>query len=302
MQIKYGIKYNKEISIFFSLLLLINSIFSILPLLNIGFTVIIIILLLSKRNLPINEFFLESERYRLDLLKSEHELSTFFKLTPSILGMATTVQFFKINDIFSKKLGYNNNELLNEPFINFIHPDDVQKTKDMISKAIDGDNIIIDFENRYRKSDGNYILIKWQAILINNIFYVAGVDITKQRKLLESIKESEAKFRKFFENSYAPMCIFDTESLMFTDVNAAFCNELEYSKDEIINLHFSKFVYSDDLSSSIESVKNGKNGIESVGYKNRYITKSGKIKEITWYSTGGLDRYSFCVARIEDQI
>jgi PAS domain S-box-containing protein len=300
------IKYNRNISLVLCAILIANTSLSLIPYINAPLVILVSLLIMTRKQkinakaaASMQDLFAENSKYRLDLLKSETELSTFFKLTPNILGIATTGQFTRVSDNFKNLLGYENDELLNQPFLSFIHPDDVKKTEDLVANALDGDNIIVDFENRYRKKDGTYINVNWQAILYNDIFYVAGKDVTKEKELITEIKTNERKFRKFFETSPAPMCIFDRGDLVFTDVNNSFCEEMEYTKEELVNRSFKEFIHPDDYTTSVDAnttaVADNTHPV-NYNYKNRYITKSGKVKTINWNSSGGGDRFVFCTA------
>jgi PAS domain-containing protein len=67
--------------------------------------------------------------------------------------------------------------------------------------------------------------------------------IEDNRKNEWTILKSEEKFRRFFENSNIPMCIFDRKLYIFTDVNKAFCECLGYSKDELIQINFKGLIH-----------------------------------------------------------
>ena len=74
-------------------------------------------------------------------------------------------------------LGYSDSELVSKPFIEFIHPEDIEQTADAVKSLADG-NPICEFRNRYRDSDGNYRWFEWTAKSIpedNIVFAVARV-------------------------------------------------------------------------------------------------------------------------------
>src|SRR6188474_1933740 len=57
----------------------------------------------------------------------------FVKESPDLICIADTNAYFKvINDGFTKVLGYSREELLSKPFLEFIHPDDLEKTLDQV--------------------------------------------------------------------------------------------------------------------------------------------------------------------------
>ncbi|MCK4890408.1 MAG: PAS domain S-box protein, partial [Candidatus Aminicenantes bacterium] len=62
-----------------------------------------------------------------------------------------------------------------------------------------------------------------------------AIDITEKRKIEDALKESEEKFKNFFENNLAVMMQIDSESKKIVGCNAAAVNYYGYSKKELLN-------------------------------------------------------------------
>jgi len=124
---------------------------------------------------------LELENTLTELQSKETEISNFFELSLEIMCVAHQDGYFKrINPSFQSILGYSNQELLNKPFIDFVHPDDVEATL----KA--GENLslgkkVTGFENRYRCQDGSYRWLKWMATSYKGLTYATAHDLTQQK-------------------------------------------------------------------------------------------------------------------------
>ena len=101
--------------------------------------------------------------------------------------------FMKINHAFEKTLGYSEEELLGSPFYNFIHPDDIGPTTNEIEEMLANGKEVVGFENRYRCKDGSYKWLMWTAKPIpeNGITYATAHDITKRKKMEETLLQSE---------------------------------------------------------------------------------------------------------------
>jgi len=85
----------------------------------------------------------------------------FFDLSLDMLCIAHTQGYFlDVNPSFMRVLGYTKEELLQRPFIDFVHPDDVEATLGVLAKLIAGGDTI-NFENRYRCKDGHYAWLAW---------------------------------------------------------------------------------------------------------------------------------------------
>jgi len=61
--------------------------------------------------------------------------------------------FRGLNQAWEKTLGYVRSELLARPFMNFVHPEDVTKSRAAYADVIAGRNVV-HFINRYRCKDG----------------------------------------------------------------------------------------------------------------------------------------------------
>jgi PAS domain S-box-containing protein len=118
---------------------------------------------------------------------SDNDLNLFFDLSLELLCIAGFDGYFKrINPSWSRILGWSDEELLSRPWIEFVHPDDVQKTLDAANQLNDG-KALIEFENRYRCKDGAYRWISWKSqpeYNRNQIFAVAR-DITAEKQAAE---------------------------------------------------------------------------------------------------------------------
>jgi PAS domain S-box-containing protein len=117
----------------------------------------------------------------------------FVKESPDLICIADTNAFYKvINDAFTKVLGYSRKEMLSKSFLEFIHPDDLEKTLDEV-KYLTQNHPTIDFENRYVKKNGDIVYLQWKANLhtSNNLIYGIARDVTEIRKTQEKLLSSE---------------------------------------------------------------------------------------------------------------
>ena len=121
------------------------------------------------------------EQTLLELETRKSEINRFFHLSLDMLCIASFDGHFKqINHSFSKILGYKSEELLARPFINFVHPDDVQATRKEIQRLAEGHDTI-GFENRYRCQNGSYRCFRWMATVYQEAIYATAHDFTEQK-------------------------------------------------------------------------------------------------------------------------
>jgi PAS domain S-box-containing protein len=138
-----------------------------------------------------------------------------------------------INTNFGKKLGYSQKELIEKKIINFIHPDDIDTTLKEMEKLKAGE-ISLNFTNRFRKTDGNYLWFEWNATpnQTDKKFYAIARDITERKLADVTLKESEEKYRDLFDNASDLIQCVDPQG-RFLYVNNAWKKTLGYSDDEI---------------------------------------------------------------------
>lgn len=118
------------------------------------------------------------------------KLDNFFQTAGDLMCLANSEGYFiEINPAFTKILGYTPEELLGTPFVNFVHPDDKEKTKQTMDKLNRGE-LVENFTNRYMKKDGTYTWFMWNATPHNGTIYALAHPVSG---LMETQEELEAK-------------------------------------------------------------------------------------------------------------
>jgi PAS domain S-box-containing protein len=124
--------------------------------------------------------------------RAEEEQDRFFTLSPNFMLIADFDGWFKrLNPAWEKLLGFTNDELMAEPFVNFVHPEDREGTIREVEKLSTGASTV-DFENRYRRKDGSYVWILWGAIAVPNekVIYAAGLDVSERKRIEEEVRRA----------------------------------------------------------------------------------------------------------------
>lgn len=110
------------------------------------------------------------------------QLSAFWELSVNLLALARFDGFYdRVSPSFSEVLGYDEDELLNTPFLEFVHPDDRADAQGQLGEAISGKRIH-GVRMRTRHKDGRYLTIEWraQADLDAQVVHAIGTDVTAQ--------------------------------------------------------------------------------------------------------------------------
>ncbi|MCU0585459.1 MAG: PAS domain-containing protein [Desulfobacterales bacterium] len=72
-----------------------------------------------------------------------------------------TATFLKVNPAFTETLGYSEQELLAQPYLELVHPDDVAATVRVIEDRLRQGRRVFNFKNRYRCKAGGYRWLDW---------------------------------------------------------------------------------------------------------------------------------------------
>src|SRR5690348_2112353 len=113
----------------------------------------------------------------------EEHLEQLFSLSLDLLCVAGADGYFKLlNPAWEKTLGYSLAELLEHPYLDFIHPQDREPSSNAARQLLGGSQLIF-FENRFRCKDGSYRWMLWNAAPGPDkaSIYALGRDITDRK-------------------------------------------------------------------------------------------------------------------------
>jgi len=135
-------------------------------------------------------------------VSKEIELDSFFEVSIDLMCIANDQGYFiKLSPSWENLLGHSIEELCLNPFMHFIHPDDIEKTYAEMNRLNDGE-LTINFENRYRCKNGEYVTLSWNATpnTTTGLIYCTTRDVTKQKEienqLISSIHEKETLLKE----------------------------------------------------------------------------------------------------------
>jgi PAS domain S-box-containing protein len=222
-----------------------------------------------------------SEELNKELKKSLLELEEykhFFYNTHDFSCIANFNGYFEIlNPRWENALGYTKKELLEKPFISFIHHEDMGNTLKELEKSKSG-NSSAHFTNRYRKKDGRYLWFDWLSTTDSSsgkIFAVAR-DITSRIEMENQLEKSETKFRKMVEEIYDGVYTCDVKG-NFTYVNSGCVKITGYKETELIGKHFLELIVPEHKKEAAEFYQQQflERKSETI-YSFPIVTKSGK--------------------------
>ncbi|MBW3468648.1 PAS domain-containing protein [Arthrospiribacter ruber] len=163
---------------------------------------IIGVILLGNKNKASQEFYYQVYFSHLEYYlgaeiirkQQQEELTEFFINSPDILAIADSSGYFrKVNPSFCKLLGFSDKELTEKPFVDFLHPDDLNTTNKEYRETISGLRQADNFVNRYRTFKGDYKWISWKSSKLfgdDGVAYAFGRDVTDRVKLNLLLEDS----------------------------------------------------------------------------------------------------------------
>jgi hypothetical protein len=87
-------------------------------------------------------------------------------------------------------LGWSEEEIRSKTFIDFLHPDDIDRTVALFEDMNQGGSAL-HFENRYQCKDGSYRWLSWVAVQEGEIFFCSARDITHNKEQSDMLKTAQ---------------------------------------------------------------------------------------------------------------
>lgn len=117
------------------------------------------------------------------------ESERWFTMAGDLLATASFEgRYTRLNPAWETTLGWTREELMSRPYVEFIHPEDIESTFAVASRLLDGSALVDDYENRYATKDAKWRWLLWSAQSDGRQFYAVAKDIT-ERKRLEAERE-----------------------------------------------------------------------------------------------------------------
>lgn len=116
----------------------------------------------------------------------------FFDLSLDMLCIAGYDGYFKrLNQAWTRTLGFTQAELMARPYMDFVHPDDRPATIAEAEKLTRGANVI-QFRNRYECRDGTYRWLAWAAMPAGSgeLIHAVARDVTQEVKSETALREA----------------------------------------------------------------------------------------------------------------
>jgi|WetSurMetagenome_2_1015567.scaffolds.fasta_scaffold01619_3 PAS domain S-box-containing protein len=224
----------------------------------------------------------ETELSRLALIKHFDYILKY--ANDIILLIDSDLNIVEANDRALETYQYSRDEMIGLNIEKIRTPESMLHLMDQL-KNIE-ENKAATFEARHRRKDGTEFPVEISSRVVNiegsKYYQTISRDITERKRAETTLKASEEKFRKIFEESPFPM-LMTAKDFVITSANCAFCNIIGYSEEELKSFTFRNFTHPDYISENeISLMKLVSGEIPIYHTEKRYICKEGKI---IWGST-----------------
>ncbi|MBX9678810.1 MAG: PAS domain S-box protein [Gemmataceae bacterium] len=232
----------------------------------------------------------ERRRAELELQEARYFTQRIADITPSVLYV---YDIPSQRNIFSNRAAADalniDRERLQQAFghglAGMMHENDLRGFAERIAvwnKLKDGE-IAAPFEYRLRHTDGSWHWFASRDAVFarsanGNVSQIIGIatDVTDQKRAESAIRESEARFRKVFENAATGIAITDLAGRL-ERCNPEYCRLLGYEESALLGKTFSDFVHPEDRGENLILMRELIEGrLPAIEIENRYQCKNGK--------------------------
>jgi PAS domain S-box-containing protein len=131
--------------------------------------------------------------------RAQREVERIFALSLDMISIIGFDGRFKaVNPAFERTLGYSRQEMVDRPFADFVHPEDLDASREAFTALLGGGEVT-QFENRYVCANGSDRWLQWsfRALPEQAVVYGIARDVTERRRidaeLLEARQTAEAQ-------------------------------------------------------------------------------------------------------------
>ncbi len=142
--------------------------------------------------------------------------------------------FKSLSPDWSQVLNHPEQQLLSGSLLDFVHPDDRERTAAELAKLAE-DETRVSFENRYQRGDDTYASLCWTAMpdAPSEVIHAIVRDVTEEKEREAEIRQSETRFRTLIESAPQAILVADWSGRILL-VNPHAVDLFGYSEDELV--------------------------------------------------------------------
>ncbi len=204
--------------------------------------------------------------------RAEGELNRFFDLSLDIFVIASggDGHFKRSSKAVTEILGYTVEEFLDAGYMELIHPDDRQRSQQVVEQQMQRGERVTNFEARFRHKNGEYRMLSWRSQPQGTFMYGTARDVTdaaaaaraladardqlevrvEQRTAElaaanESLTHSERRFRALIEHGSDSIALIDADNTILY-LSPAVAAVEGYRPEELVGRNGAENTHPDD--------------------------------------------------------
>jgi PAS domain S-box-containing protein len=140
-------------------------------------------------------------------VRAMERFQALFRFSADLVCVADADGYFReLNPAWERVLGYSRKELLDRPFLDLVHPDDREPTREVVEDQLESGEAVLRFRNRYITKGGDVVWLSWTSqpdVKEGQVFAIAR-DVTEEtesedrvRALVEELERSNRDLQQF---------------------------------------------------------------------------------------------------------
>jgi PAS domain S-box-containing protein len=149
-------------------------------------------------------------------VSAQEELRRIYALSLDMVGVAGYDGYFKrLSASWETTLGFTREELCAKPYLEFVHPDDRERTIPVASQLANGQEVL-SFENRYRCRDGSYRWLEWnsRSFAEEQLIYFTARDVTQRKRMQDELVDSAERLQSILDSVPGAILTLDREGVI----------------------------------------------------------------------------------------
>ncbi|MGI8634244.1 MAG: PAS domain-containing sensor histidine kinase, partial [Segetibacter sp.] len=189
---------------------------------------------MTEKTVKSNRLFVDDKRLILVLSRLKKILGSSQDM---ICAFDESGKFTYVSGACKEILGYKSRELIGKNYVNFVYPEDVERSI-KATESIKLGTGTTNFENRFYRKDGSVADLIWSSRWEENDkrFYSIARDATEKKLSEANLRASEEKYKSLFYDHSVPSWIYEIETLKLLEVNEAALEHYGYTRDELLHL------------------------------------------------------------------
>ena len=194
------------------------------------------------------------------LRESEEKFRDVFELSPLGKTITQIDGTLHVNKAFADMLGYSQEELETANWRDLTHPDDLQKSTELVASLLSGKADQMSMEKRYIHKSGRVVWTEVITFLARDAsgkpkFFLTSIqDITQRRQADEALRTSEARFKTMFDEAPLGIALADSRTGHLSSVNAMFAKIAGRTVEEMADIDWMSITHPDDVQKDLDNM------------------------------------------------